>query len=184
MFLAVSSVGKALSSDHVEPDATSAWDSLWGCPSVTRCISTCVEYLKGHQDTPPSECCLNMRFLVSVGVREDGGKKCCNGKRDLLRHEDNKKRRGGSHHASTIGGIRVCEHHAKAQVVIIAGLRQTFLPAMQADSNEVGEFDDAQEELPEASARTQRAAEEEFRRRFPMQLKEGTSQKVDEHGSI
>nr|GMD32945.1 hypothetical protein Iba_chr09bCG12980 [Ipomoea batatas]GMD36286.1 hypothetical protein Iba_chr09dCG14970 [Ipomoea batatas] len=78
MFLAVSSVGKALSSDHipyVEPDdyyypsAPSAWDSLWGCASVTSCISTCVEYLKGHQDTPSSECCLNMRFLVSLGVR-------------------------------------------------------------------------------------------------------------------
>nr|GLL36095.1 hypothetical protein Itr_chr09CG18700 [Ipomoea trifida] len=79
MFLAVSSVGKALSSGHipyVEPDdyyypsAPSAWDSLWGCASVTSCISTCVEYLKGHQDTPSSECCLNMRFLVSLGVRQ------------------------------------------------------------------------------------------------------------------
>nr|GLL34730.1 hypothetical protein Itr_chr09CG03720 [Ipomoea trifida] len=78
MFLAVSSVGKALSSDHVEPDA--AWDSLWGCPSVTRCISTCVEYLKGHQDTPSSECCLNMRFFpkrnfygLGVAWREKSG---------------------------------------------------------------------------------------------------------------
>lgn len=75
---------------------------------------------------------------------------------DLLRDEDNKKRRGGSHHGrkggenSGYGGgsmrccqvekcsadlsdakqyhrrHKVCEHHAKAQVVIIAGLRQRF----------------------------------------------------------
>nr|GMD36806.1 non-specific lipid-transfer protein A [Ipomoea batatas] len=80
-----------MSSDHVEPDATSAWDSLWGCPSVTRCISTCVEYLKGHQDTPPSECCLNMRFLVSVGVRVGFHTICDCTKDDLRRSFDQRR---------------------------------------------------------------------------------------------
>nr|GMD36809.1 squamosa promoter-binding-like protein 3 [Ipomoea batatas] len=131
---------------------------------------------------------------------------------DLLRDEDNKKRRGGSHHGrkggenSGYGGgsmrccqvekcsadlsdakqyhrrHKVCEHHAKAQVVIIAGLRQRFCQQCSR-FHEVGEFDDAKR-----SCRRRLAGHNERRRKNSAAdshaAEEGTSQKVDEHGRI
>ncbi|XP_019159042.1 PREDICTED: squamosa promoter-binding protein 1-like [Ipomoea nil] len=133
----------------------------------------------------------------------------------LLRDEDNKKRRGGrkgggENSGGGYGGgsmrccqvekcsadlsdakqyhrrHKVCEHHAKAQVVIIAGLRQRFCQQCSR-FHEVGEFDDAKR-----SCRRRLAGHNERRRKNSAAdshaAEEGTSRaqiiQVDEHGRI
>nr|GMD30002.1 myc box-dependent-interacting protein 1-like isoform X1 [Ipomoea batatas] len=112
MFLAVSSVGKALSSYHipyVEPDdyynqSTPVWDDdptpaqvwdddpTWGCPVVTREISTCLEYLKGHQDTPSPACCKSVRYLVALSIAVGSQEGICYCTKDDLRRSFNQRR--------------------------------------------------------------------------------------------
>lgn len=95
MFIAVSSVGKAMRSDNVrydEPDddyysrPAPEWEdaSVWGCPAVMRYISACEEYLNEHEDSPSSACCSNVVSLAAVGV-EVGFQRICDCTKDLRR---------------------------------------------------------------------------------------------------